>query len=119
AGVIYFPRSIKNATLSTFRPPETTPRFWQAGFSTGFVNRLILSAHAVLESTVATRFFQVDQNTRGELPMVYAPQGQSGNFFNRQERDVRSLQFVEALTVSQDDWFGQHVFKFGVDLQHS
>ena len=51
--------------------------------------------------------------------MVYAPQGQSGNFFNRQERNVRSLQLVEALTVSKDDWLGQHVFKVGVDLQHS
>jgi hypothetical protein len=118
-GVIYFPRSIKNATLSTFRPPETTPKFWQAGFSTGFVDRLILSPHAVLESTVAARFFQVDQNTRGELPMVYAPQGQSGNFFNRQERHVRSLQFVEALTFSKDQWLGEHVFKVGLDLQHS
>ena len=51
--------------------------------------------------------------------MVYAPQGQSGNFFNRQERNVRSLQFVEALTFSKDDWLGQHVFKVGLDLQHS
>ncbi len=51
--------------------------------------------------------------------MVYAPQGQSGNFFNRQERNVRSLQLVEALTVSKDDWLGQHVFKVGIDLQHS
>ena len=50
---------------------------------------------------------------QGELPMVYAPQGQSGNFFNRQERNVRSLQVVEALTVSKDGWAGQHVFKVG------
>jgi hypothetical protein len=28
-GVIYFPRKITNATLSTFRPPETTPKFTQ------------------------------------------------------------------------------------------
>ena len=51
--------------------------------------------------------------------MVYAPQGQTGNFFNRQERNVRSLQLVEALTFSKDDWLGQHVFKVGLDLQHS
>ena len=97
-GVIYYPRKITNATLSTFRPEETTPEFWQAGFSAGFVDRLILSAHAVLESTVAVRTFQVDQKTQGTLPMAYAPQGQSGNFFNRQERHVRSLQVVEGLT---------------------
>ena len=118
-GVIYFPRKITNATLSTFRPEETTPKFTQSGFSAGLVDRLILSAHAVLESTVALRTFEVDQKTQGPLPMVYAPQGQSGNFFNRQERNVRSLQVVEGLTLSKDDWLGQHVFKVGVDLQHS
>jgi hypothetical protein len=118
AGVIYFPRKITNATMSTFRPEETTPRFTQEGFSTGAVDRLILSSNAVLETTLALRTFEVDQKTQGERPMVYAPQGQSGNFFNRQERNVRSLQFVEALTLSKD-WHGQHVFKFGLDLQHS
>jgi hypothetical protein len=118
-GVIYFPRKITNATLSTFRPEETTPRFWQAGFSAGFVDRLILSSNAVLESTVAARTFQVDEKTKGELPMFYSPQGQSGNFFNRQERHVRSLQFVEALSLSKNDWAGEHVFKAGLDIQYS
>ena len=117
-GVIYFPRKITNATLSTFRPEETTPRFTQEGFSTGVVDRLILSSNAVLESTLAFRKFEVDQKTQGTLPMVYAPQTQSGNFFNRQERNVHSVQFVEALSMSKD-WHGQHVFKFGFDLQHS
>ena len=118
-GVIYFPRKITNPTLSTFRPPDTTPEFGQAGLSTGVADRLILTEHAVLESTVAVRFFEVDQNTKGDLPMVYAPQGQSGNFFNRQERNVRSLQIVEALTISKDQWAGDHLFKIGVDLQRS
>jgi Carboxypeptidase regulatory-like domain/TonB dependent receptor-like, beta-barrel len=118
-GVIYFPRRITNATLSTFRPPETTPKFTQEGFAAGGVDRLILSAHAVLESTVALRIFEVEQNTKGQLPMIYAPQGQSGNFFNRQERNVRSLQLVEALTFSKERWAGTHVFKVGVDLQRS
>ena len=117
-GVIYFPRKITNATLSTFRPEETTPKFTQAGFSSGAVDRLILSAHMILESTAAIRIFEVDQRTKGEDPMTYGPQGQSGNFFNRQERNVRSFQFVEALSYSKN-WKGEHVFKFGVDLQHS
>lgn len=77
-GVIYFPRKITNATLSTFRPEETTPKFTQEGFSAGAVDRLILSAHAVLESTLALRTFEVDQKTQGELPMTYAPRGRAG-----------------------------------------
>ena len=117
-GVIYFPRKITNATMSTFRPEETTPKFTQEGFSAGAVDRLILSANAVLETTLAFRTFEVDQKTKGALPMVYAPQSQSGNFFNAQERDVHSLQLVSALTYSKE-WFGQHVFKFGADLQRS
>jgi len=117
-GVIYFPRKITNATMSTFRPEETTPKFSQSGFSTGAADRLILSAHTVLESTAAIRVFEVDQKTKGDAPMTYTPQGQSGNFFNRQERNVRSLQFVEALSYSKN-WAGEHVFKFGVDFQHS
>ncbi len=118
-GVIYFPRKIVNPTMSTFRPPETTPKFTQTGFSAGMVDRLILSSHAVLESTLVLRTFEVDENTKGTAPMVYAPQSQSGHFFNRQERNVRSLQFVEALTISKEHWLGDHVFKFGFDVQHS
>jgi hypothetical protein len=117
-GVIYFPRKISNATMGTFRPEETTPNFTQAGFSVGGVDRLILSPNSVLESTVAIRTFEVDEKTKGELPMVYAPQTQSGNFFNRQERNVRSFQFVEALSFSSN-WHGEHVFKTGIDFQHS
>jgi hypothetical protein len=117
-GVVYFPRKITNPTLSTFRPVETTPTFTQEGFSLGGIDRLILADNAVLESTVAGRFFEVDQKTRGTQPMVYAPQTQRGDFFSQQERDIRSLQFVEALSISKE-WAGQHVFKIGVDYQHS
>jgi hypothetical protein len=118
-GMIYFPRKITNPTLSTFRPPETTPKFGQAGFAAGAADRIIVSDRAVLESTLAVRTFEVEEKTKGELPMIYSPQGQSGNFFSRQERNVRSVQFVEALTFSKERWAGEHVFKVGLDLQRS
>jgi outer membrane receptor protein involved in Fe transport len=119
-GVIYFPRRITNATLSTFRPPEATPKFTQEGFSAGIVDRLILTDRMVLEATVAGRTFEVDQKTNGDRVMVYSPQMQSGTFFNSQERHVRSLQIIGALTIAQDRWrYGQHVFKIGVDVQRS
>jgi hypothetical protein len=76
----------------------------------------------VLETTVAVRTFEVDQklDSPPDQVMVYAPQGQSGAFFNSQERHVRSLQAVSALTFAQDRWkYGQHVFKAGVDVQRS
>lgn len=116
---VYFPRKIGNPTLSTFRPPDTTPIFTQAGYSVGVVDRIILSDQMVLETTVAGRLFEVDEKTKGTDPMVFAPQGQSGHYFNREERHVHSVQGVEALTVSRDRWAGEHVFKVGIDWQRS
>src|SRR5262249_21657789 len=62
--------------------------------------------------------FEINVNTDGRTPMVYAPQTQSGSFFNDQERTVHGFQWVEALTFSRN-WHGEHVFKFGGDLQWS
>jgi hypothetical protein len=117
-GAIFFPREVKRATMGTFRPPEVTPDFNQSGWSTGVVDRLALSRDVVLESTASGRWFEINVNTDGRSPMVYAPQTQSGSFFNDQEREVRSIQWVEALSLPRD-WRGQHVFKVGTDLQWS
>jgi hypothetical protein len=117
-GLIVFPREVKHATMSTFRPQLTTPDFNQSGWSLGFVDRLALARDVVLETTLAGRQFEINVNTDGRAPMVYQPQTQSGSFFNDQERDVGSLQVVEALSISRD-WHGQHVVKVGADVQRS
>jgi hypothetical protein len=117
-GVILFPREIKRATLNTFRPPETTPDFNQSGWSTGAVDRLALASDVVLESTLSGRWFEINVNTDGRSPMTYSPQIESGSFFNDQEREVQSLQWVEALSVARN-WHGEHVLKFGSDTQWS
>jgi len=58
-GMILFPREIKRAMMSTFRPPEVTPDFNQSGWSTGIVDRLALAPDAVLETTVSGRRFEI------------------------------------------------------------
>jgi hypothetical protein len=117
-GFIFFPREIARATMNTFRPPEVTPDFNQSGWSTGMVDRLALASDAVLETTLSARRFEINVNADATSPMVFAPQTASGTFFNDQEREVNSLQWVEALSLSRE-WRGQHVFKFGVDVQRS
>lgn len=118
-GVVAFPREVDFATMSTFRPPGVTPDFNQSGVSTGVVDRFAIASDIVLESTLSVRRFEIDVNADGRTPMVYAPQTQSGTFFNDQDRDVSSVQWVEALSVTRNLWTGQHVFKFGTDLQRS
>jgi hypothetical protein len=118
AGLILFPRKLKHVTMNTFRPQEVTPDFTQSGYSAGVVDRFALWSDLVVETTVSFRQFEVEVNATGGAPMVYAPETQSGNYFNDQERNVDSIQWVEALTLSRD-MRGQHVFKFGFDLQRS
>jgi hypothetical protein len=118
-GLILFPREVRHVTMNTFRPPEVTPDFNQSGWSAAGVDRFAIWPHLVLETTLAVRRFEIDVNTENRTTMVYAPETQSGGFFNDQERDVTSLQWVEALSHTRDLWRGQHVFKFGADLQSS
>ena len=118
-GLILFPREVSHVTMNTFRPIDVTPDFNQSGWAAGAVDRFAIWPDLVLESTLSVRRFEIDVNTTNQAPMVYAPETQSGGFFNDQERDVTSLQWVEALSLSRDWRYGQHVFKFGTDLQQS
>jgi carboxypeptidase family protein/TonB-dependent receptor-like protein len=117
--VVTFPRRIEHLTMNTFRPPEVTPEFNQSGTSVGVQDRFALSSNMVLESTLSGRWFEINVNTDGRQPMVYTPESQHGSFFNDHEREVRSVQWVEALSVSVDNWRGPHLFKFGLDFQDS
>jgi hypothetical protein len=118
-GVIVFPRRITGATMNTFRPPEVTPEFNQSGVLTGGVDRLAIAPNIVLETTVSVRAFEINVNTDGRSPMVYGVETQSGSFFNDQEREVASQQWVEALSLSHKLGRGEHVFKTGIDMQRS
>ena len=118
-GVIVFPRRITGATMNTFRPPEVTPEFNQSGVLTGGVDRFAIGPNIVLETTVSVRAFEINVNTDGRSPMVYGVETQSGSFFNDQEREVASQQWVEALSLSHKLGRGEHVFKTGIDMQRS
>ena len=96
-----FPRKIEHLTMNTFRPPEVTPEFNQSGTSVGVQDRFAISPTMVLESTLAGRWFEINVNTDGRQPMIYTPETQQGSFFNDQEREVRSVQWVEALSLSR------------------
>lgn len=118
-GLILFPRKVDHATMNTFRPAGTTPNFSQGGWTTGLVDRMAPLPHVVVETTVSVRRFEIEVNGTDPSPMVYAPETQSGGFFEDQERDVMSLQWVEAVSLTANAWRGEHVIKLGTDLQVS
>jgi hypothetical protein len=118
-GLIMFPRELRNVTMNTFRPAEVTPHFNQSGWSAGGIDRFAIWPDLILETTLTMRQFEIDVNTTNQVPMVYAPETQGGGFFNDQTRDVISVQWVEALSLARSWRHGEHVFKFGTDLQRS
>jgi hypothetical protein len=122
-GVILFPREVEHLSMDTFRPEAVTPHLNQSGAATGLLDRFALATDVVLETTLAVRSFEMNVNTDGDAreapPMVYGPETQSGLFFNDQEREVHSVQWVEALSLSRNYFGGEHLFKFGTDLQIS
>jgi Carboxypeptidase regulatory-like domain/TonB dependent receptor len=123
-GLIMFPREVEHLGMDTFRPAPVTPDLNQSGAATGLLDRFALATDVVLETTLAVRRFELSVNTGDDAdpakpPMTYSPETQSGVFFNDQERDVYSVQWVEAVSVSRDYFGGEHVFKFGTDLQIS
>ncbi len=81
--IVAFPRKLEHATMNTFRPPETTPEFNQSGTSIGVQDRFALSSRMVLQSTFAGRWFEVNVNTDGRDPMIYAPATQAGQLLQR------------------------------------
>jgi carboxypeptidase family protein/TonB-dependent receptor-like protein len=117
--VVMFPRRIEHLTMNTFRPPEVTPTFSQNGTSVGVQDRFALSPMIVFESTFAGRWFQIDVGTDRQDPMIYTPETQAGSFFNDQKREVSSAQWIETLSLALDRGRGEHLFKFGLDFQHS
>ena len=114
--LIIFPRDISHATMNTFRPPETTPNLKQQGWSSGLLDRFALSPNVVLETTVAGRRFEIEVKPEGAEVLTIAPQSESGNYFNTQERRVRSFQWVESISLTRN-WRGEHVIKTGADVQ--
>ena len=116
--LVVFPREIARATMNTFRPGDTTQSFNQSGVAVSLADRFALTNDVILDSTIAGRWFEIETSGKDAAPMVYAPQSQTGSFFNDQEREVATLQWIQALSFTAN-WHGQHVFKTGMDLQRS
>ena len=117
--MVTFPRRVEHLTMNTFRPPEVTPTLNQGGMAVGIQDRFAISSTLVLESTLAGRWFEITIEGDDRQPMIYTPEIQQGSFFNDQERDVTSVQWVEALSLTLDRRGGSHLLKFGFDFQNS
>ena len=115
-----FPQKLRFVGLNTFNPQEVTPNYKQRGFFLGLNERWIVSDKAVLESYVSVKKFDADVfPSSGEQAMNFAPDVNSGNYFNRQDRRSKRLEALEIYNFTPPDFAGTHFMKVGVGLTHT
>ena len=115
-----FPEKLRFVGLNTFNPEEVTPNYKQRGFFLGLNERWTVSDKALLESYLSIKKFDADVfPSSGEQVMNFAPDVNSGNYFNRQDRRSTRVEALEIYNFTPPDFAGTHFMKVGVGLTHT
>jgi Carboxypeptidase regulatory-like domain/TonB-dependent Receptor Plug Domain len=115
-----FPEKLRFVGLNTFNPEEVTPNYKQRGFFWGVNERWTVSDKALLESYLSVKKFDADVfPSSGEQVMNFAPNVNSGNYFNRQDRRSTRVEALEIYKFTPPDFAGTHFMKAGVGLTHT
>jgi hypothetical protein len=109
-----FPEKLRYVGLNTFNHQEVTPNFKQRGFLLAVNERRIVNSKSVLESSFSLKQFDADVfPSSGSAPMSFAPDGNSGNFFNQQARQSKRYQALETYSFEGPNFAGTHLMKVG------
>ena len=115
-----FPEKLRFVGLNTFNPEEVTPNYKQRGFFWGLNERWTVSDKALLESYLSIKKFEADVfPSSGEQAMNFAPNVNTGNYFNRQDRRSTRVEALEIYNFTPPDFAGTHFIKVGVGLTHT
>jgi len=107
-----FPQKLRYVNLNTFNPQEVTPNFKQRGFLWAINERAVLNGKSVLESSFSVKQFDADVfPSSGTEPMNFAPNVNSGNFFNQQARQSKRYQALEVYSFTPPKFAGEHLMK--------
>ncbi len=114
-----FPQKLRFVNLNTFNPQEVTPNFKQRGFLWAINDRMVLSSKSVLESSFSIKQFDADVfPSSGTAPMNFAPNVNSGSFFNQQARKSKRYQALEVYSFNPPNFAGEHFMKLGGGINY-
>ena len=109
-----FPQKLRYVGLNTFNAQEVTPNFKQRGFLWALSERWIVNSKSMLESSFSIKQFDADVfPSSGTAPMNFAPNENSGNFFNQQARQSKRYQAMEVYSFNPPNFAGTHFMKVG------
>src|SRR6266699_2825662 len=114
-----FPEKLRYVGLNTFNHQEVTPNFKQRGLLVAINERRVINNKSVLESSFSIKQFDADVfPSSGVEPMNFAPDQNSGSFFNQQARRSKRLQALETYSFDGPNFAGSHFIKVGGGVNH-
>jgi len=115
-----FPQKLTYVNLNTFNPQPVTPDFRQHGFFWAINERHVLSGKSLLETLFSVKRFDANvYPSSGPGVMNFAPDTNSGSFFNQQQRNTNRYELVENFSFAPGDFLGAHSMKVGGGFNYS
>lgn len=110
------PRKAKFFNLDFFNQRPVTPNFSARDYTGTIIDRYTIGEN-VLESTVAIKRAGLDVWAQGSQEMTLTPTGNSGNYFNQQDRNSSRVEWLETLSLKPiHNRLGAHNLKFGTGI---
>ncbi len=112
-----FPSVTNFASLGTFTPPDAAVDVHERVNHVSLTERALWSDRLIGESTVQWRASQTNLAGQGIAPMQLYPDTALGNFYNTQERQLSTFQWIETVAGSAaTESGGLHLYKGGIDV---
>jgi hypothetical protein len=112
------PRQAKFFNLDFFNQRPVTPNYRARDYTGAVIDRWTLGQN-LLESTASIKKTGIDVWAQGEREMTLSPAGNSGNYFNSQDRHSSRYELIETLSLKPINYAGAHNLKFGASLTRS
>jgi hypothetical protein len=109
------PKKILYANLNYFDPRPVSPSFSSRDYTVTVIDRASVGGH-LLESIFAVKRYDSDVWGQGTSEMVITPAGNTGSYWNEQDRSASRYEWLEQLTPTPFNWNGTHNLRLGVSV---
>jgi hypothetical protein len=112
------PRQASFFNLDFFNQRPVTPNYRARDYTGAFIDRWTMGQN-LLESAISIKKAGIEVWGQGEQEMTLTPTGNSGNYFNSQDRHSSRYELIETLSLKPVNYAGVHNLKFGANFMRS
>lgn len=106
------------ADINSLVPQTASSDLSNRGFSIGGNDNYQFNSGALLNTILHFTRFGSNAHGQGSATMLVTPDGWGGNFFNAWYRTANEYEALSTFQFPQQEWYGHHRLKLGVDFTH-